>query len=219
MVRRKVDVEYMEKIVNEKDVNLLNLKDALDRAADLLADQKDYYKIGGRRYTYAEVARDASEKMKLYKVQEETLVNLKRTLDTKVKTLVLAEENVTKSESIKGELRAKVKFMRAQLERYKAKEVYAETVQVDDTHFEFKTLIGQTQKMLTDFEKQLEVKDRLLDERINLGGGYVGGIDYDTTHENLSEDDIAGEIKRYFNRDGGEERPLSEGAKGEADVQ
>jgi hypothetical protein len=181
------------------------LKDALDRAADLLADKNDYYLIGGHRYTYNEVARDAAEKMKLYKVQDETLTNLKRTLDTKQKTLCLAEENVTKSESIKGELRAKVKYMKAQLDRYTAKEVYAETVKVEDSHFEFKTLIGQTQKMLSDFEKQLEVKDRLLDERINLGGGYVGGIDYENTGKESAEGDIALEIKQYFNRDGGEE--------------
>lgn len=197
VVRRKVDVEYMDKIVGEKQNALIDLKDALERASALLEQNREYYVIGGRKYSYNEVARDAAEKLKLYKVQEETLTNLDRTLDTKRKTLVLAEENVAKGQSIKTELNAKVKYLKAQVERYKAKEVYAETVKIDDTSAEFKTLIGKTQKMLAEFEKQLEVKDRVLDERIRLGGEYIGGIDYNQEGVPHS-DDIAEEITSYF---------------------
>jgi peptidoglycan hydrolase CwlO-like protein len=200
VVRRKVDVEYMQRILSEKELNLMELKESLDKAAKLLEQQRDYYVIGHRRYSFEEVSRDAAEKLKLYKIQEETLGNLKRTLETKGKTLVLAEQNVAKGESVKAELNAKLKHLDAQLERYKAKEIYAETVRVDDTGVEFKTLIGKTQKMLSEFEKQLEVKDRLLEERIRLGGEYVGGIDYEAPNEPESAEDIAGEIKIYFNK-------------------
>lgn len=198
VVRRKVDVEYMDKIVGEKQNSLIDLKDALERASTLLEEKREYYVIGGRKYSHDEVARDAAEKLKLYKVQEETLENLRRTLDTKRKTLTLAEGNVAKGQSVKAELNAKVKFLKAQVERYKAKEIYAETVNIDDTSAEFKTLIGQTQKMLAEFEKQLEVKGRLLEERIRLGGEYIGGIDYTKEGVPIS-DDIAEEITIYFN--------------------
>ncbi len=198
MVRRKVDVEYMEKIVAEKELTLLNLEETLEKASVLLGMKKDFYTFGCRRYTYEDVVRDAGEKMKLLKIQKETIANLRRTLDTKKKTLTLAEENVVKSDSIKHELKAKVKYMKAQLERYKAKEVYAETIKADDTGVEFKTLIGQTQKMLAEFEKQLEVKDRLLDERIQLNGQYVGGIDYENNGQEDRPGDIAEEIVSYF---------------------
>ena len=199
VVRRKVDVEYMQKIVNEKELALLNLKEALERASNLLAEQHDYYLIGGRRYSYATVAHDAEEKMKLYKIQEETLNNLMRTLDTKKKTLELAEQNVAKGECVKLELNAKVKYLKAQLDRFKAKEVYAETVKVNEPGVEFKTLIGKTQKMMAEFEKQLEVKDRLLDERIRLGGDFVGGIDY-AAEDDAPSEDIAEEITHYFKK-------------------
>jgi chromosome segregation ATPase len=200
VVRRKVDVEYMERILTEKELAQANLKDSLESASALLERKRDHYMIGHRRYSFEDVARDAEEKMKLYKIQEETLNNLKRTLDTKQKTLAIAEQNVAKGEGIKAELNAKINFLSAQVERYKAKEVYAETVKTDDPTVEFKTLIGQTQKMLSDFETQLKVKDRLLDERIRLGGDYVGGIDY--SNENASDsEDIAGEISMYFKAD------------------
>lgn len=202
VVRRKVDVEYMERLISEKELALMNLKETLEHASKLLEQKRDTYVIGFRRYTFEEVSRDAVEKMKLYKVQEETLNNLKRTLDTKRKTQMLAEQNVAKGESIKSELLAKVKFLKAQVDRYKAKEVYAETVKVNEPGVEFKTLIGKTQKMLSEFEKQLEVKDRLLDERIRLNGDYVGGIDYKNNEGSSTSregsDDIAGEIKCYF---------------------
>ncbi|MFH2000616.1 MAG: hypothetical protein ABIK28_13110 [Planctomycetota bacterium] len=200
-VRRKVDVEYMERILSEKELALMNLKESLEHASSLLDQKKDSYLIGCRRYSFEEVSQDACEKMKLYKIQEETLNNLNRTLETKKKTQALAEQNVAKGESIKAELVAKVKFLKAQVDRYKAKEVYAETVKVDEPGVEFKTLIGKTQNMLAEFEKQLEVKDRLLDERIRLAGDIVGGIDYkneDPSSGQKGSDDIAGEIKCYF---------------------
>jgi hypothetical protein len=205
VIRRKVDVEYMGKIVSDKESALFELKDALKQASTLLEDHRDSYVIGRRKYTFEEVARDAEEKLKLCRIQEETLKNLKRTLDTKLKTLALAEENVIKGEGMKGELTAKLKFLKAQVERFKAKEVYAETIKVEDpTSQEFKTLIGKTQKMLAEFEKQLAVKDRLLDERIRLSGDYVGGIDYSDKGETDS-DDIAGEIEGYFRKGSSDE--------------
>jgi len=209
VVRREVDVEYMDKIVKEKQISLIDLKNSLELASELLAKHRDYYVFSGRRYTFNEVGQDAAEKMKIFKIQEETLNNLKKTLDTKRKTLAIAEKNVAKGESLKGEVCAKVKFLKAQLERYSAKAVYAETIKSEDTGAEFKTLIGKTQNMLAEFEKQLEVKDRLLDERIRLGGEFMSGIDY-TTESGAApgEGDIAEEIVSYFNK--GEKATVSD---------
>ena len=92
-----------------------------------------------------------------------------------------------------------MKYLKAQLDRFKAKEVYAETVNVHEPGVEFKTLMGKTQKMMAEFEKQLEVKDRLLDERIRLGGDFVSGIDY-AAEENVPSEDIAEEITHYFKK-------------------
>jgi len=178
LVRRQVDVEYMEKIVDEKRRALARLETALEQASRLLAEPRDTYLIGGRAYSREAVSRDAEEKMKLYKIRKETLANLEKTLETKRKTLEMARRNVERGESMKAELAAKVKFLEARVDRYKAKEVYADTVKVEDPSVEFKTLLGRTRKMLDEFERQLAVKDRLLDERIRLGGDYTCGIDY-----------------------------------------
>jgi chromosome segregation ATPase len=194
VVRRQVDVEYLEDLINEKEESHGKLKKALEHASELLEENRETYRIGSRIYEHDDVSRDAAEKLKIYKIQSETLGNLKETLKTKRTTLDMARDNVTNAEGVKHELIAKVRFLKADLEKYKAKEVFAETVKSDDMAAEFKTEIGKTQQLLAEFEKQLEVKDRILDERIRVNGEYIGGIDY-TSPKLMEDGDVAAEIQ------------------------
>jgi len=200
MVRRQVDVEYLEDLVSEKVEAHENLRRAMKSASELLAEGRENYKINGRTYTHAEVSRDASEKLKIFRIQSETIDNLNQTLNTKKNTLQMARENVVNAESIKGELIAKVRFLKADLEKFKAKEVFAETKSTGDLTAEFKTEIGKTQKMLADFEKQLNVKERILDERIRINGDFVGGIDY-TSPRVIIDEDVAAAIEACLQSD------------------
>ncbi len=200
MVRRQVDVEYLENLISEKEETHETLRQAMKRASALLAEGEETYRISGRTYTHSEVSRDAAEKLKIFRIQSETIENLKHTLNTKMNTLQMARENVVNAESIKGELIAKVRFLKADLEKFKAKEVFAETVNSDSMTAEFKTEIGKTQKMLADFEKQLEVKERILDERIRISGDYVGGIDY-TSPRIGADEDVAAAIEACLQSD------------------
>jgi len=195
VVRRQIDVEYLEDLVSEKTESHEKLAAALARASELLDEAKDTYRIGHRAYTFAEISRDAAEKLKLYKIQGETLQNLLQTLETKRSTLKMAADNVANAGNLRNELVAKVRYLKAELEKFKAKEIYVETVKTQDLAAEFKTEIGQTQKMLAEFEKQLQVKDRMLDEKIRLNTDYVGGIDYTTTTVSTAESNIVAEIK------------------------
>jgi len=194
VVRRQVDVEYLEDLINEKSENHDKLESSLEHASELLEEGRETYRIGSRIYERDEVSRDAAEKLKIFKIQSETLDNIKETLETKRSTLKMARDNVTNAECVKGELIAKVRFLKADLEKYKAKEVFAETVNTDDLAAEFKTEIGKTQKLLAEFEKQLEVKDRILDERIRVSGEYIGGIDY-SSPKFSPDGDVAAEIQ------------------------
>ncbi len=197
VIRRQVDVEYLEGIIAEKEEASGRLRETLERASRLLADGKEAYLIGGREYSHGEVSRDAAEKLKIFRIQGETLENLAETLRTKKGTLEMARENVTNAENVKVELTAKVMFLKAELEKYKAKEIFAETVNAVDLAHEFKTEIGKTQKMLADFEKQLDMKDRILEERIRINGDYVGGIDY--SKPGVSSDrDVVADIEACF---------------------
>jgi hypothetical protein len=194
VVRRQVDVEYLEDLIGEKDESHQKLESALERASELLEEGRESYRIGGRTYDRDEVERDAAEKLKIYKIQGETLDNLKETQRTKQSTLEMARSNVANAECVKAELIAKVRFLKADLEKYKAKEIFAESVNSGDLAAEFTTEIGKTHKLLAEFEKQLEIKDRILDERIRVNGEYVGGIDY-TAPKIDSDGDVASEIQ------------------------
>lgn len=204
VIRRQVDVEYLGDLISEKEEAHDKLKVAMMRAHELLAGDRKEFRINGHTYQRDAVARDAAEKLKIFKIQAETLDNLRATLETKKNTLGMARENVANAESIKTELIAKVRFLKADLEKYKAKEVFAETAQTGDLAAEFKTEIGKTQKMLAEFENQLEVKDRILDERIRVNGEYIGGIDY-TLPVTAGDVDVVAEIEACLNRDGTQE--------------
>ncbi len=208
VIRPQVDVAYLEDLVDEKKQTHAGLRKALERASILLDEGKETYRIGGREYPRGSVERDAAEKLKIYKIQTETLDNLQETLRTKVHTLKLAGENVSNASALKAELIAKVRLLKADLEKYKAKEVYAETLKTDDLCAEFKTEMGRTQAMLSELEKQIAVKGRLLDERIRVGGNYIGGIDY-TASKIFFEGDVSSEIEAFLN---GAEAPKLAGA-------
>lgn len=200
MVRRQVDVEYLEALIGEKEEAHNNLRRAMKLASELLAEGEETYRISGRTYTHAEVSRDAAEKLKIFRIQQDTIDNLRQTHSTKTNTLQMARDNVANAESIKGELIAKVRFLKADLEKFKAKEIFAETVNAGDLAAEFKTEIGKTQKMLADFEKQLDVKERILDERIRINGDFVGGIDY-TSPKVIVGEDVAAAIEACLQND------------------
>lgn len=203
VIRRKVDVESIEAMLETKSATHERLRRGLERASEILATGESEYAICGRTYSRGEVARDAADKLKIFKIQAETLRNLQTTLETKKRTLQMAETNVERGESVKGELVAKLRCLQADVEKYKAKQIYAETLNTDYSTTEFNTELGLTQKMLAEFEKKLEVKDRILDEQIRVNNDYIGGIDYEAPSViYFEEGDLSVEIRAMLDSSG-----------------
>jgi len=203
VIRRKVDVESIEGMIESKSAAHERLRRGLERASELLAEGKGEYDICGRIYSREEVSRDAADKLRIFKIQSETLRNLQTTLETKLRTLEMAEANVDRGESVKTELVAKLRCLQADVEKYKAKQIYAETLNTDDSTAELNTELGLTQKMIAEFEKKLQVKDRILDEKIRVNNDYIGGIDYESPAVIYYEEgDISVEIKAMLRNDG-----------------
>ena len=57
--------------------------------------------------------------------------------------------------------------MPAKLERYKARQYYAEAVAMDFDARDFNTEIGDARQSLAKFEQKLDIKNQLLDERVD----------------------------------------------------
>lgn len=174
------EIQKLEEDIGDREETLRILKTNLEKAQGLLQGDAQFYKIGLATYARGEVETDVAEKIRLYKVQEETLANLRQTYVTHKNAYAMADENVRRGESLRTELQARVRLLRAKLEKYKAREIYAETVAMDFDAQEFNTAMGETRKLFAEFEEKLVVKNRMLDERLKIKDStHALGINYD----------------------------------------
>jgi septal ring factor EnvC (AmiA/AmiB activator) len=197
-IREEVEVEHLQRETSERAASLERLHKNLEKAQALLASGADRFVIGGTGYARAEVERDVSEKLDLYRVQKDTLAQLEQTLGTHRSALAIARENVARGEALRQELKGRVRLLQAKLEKHRAREVYAEAVACDFDAREFNTEIGEVRSLFAKFETRLEVKGRMLDERLKLAAGSrVGGIDYESP-ERPAEKDVASRLSKFL---------------------
>jgi chromosome segregation ATPase len=180
-ISEQIEVKRLEQEAADRQGALDRLKKNLEKAQSLLATAGERFVIGGVSYARAEIERDVAEKLDLWQVQQDTLAQLKQTLEVRQGALALAKENVTRGEALRGELTGKLRLLAAKLEKHRAREIYAEAVAGDFDAAEFQTTIGEVRQACAKFEGKLEVKDRMLDERMRVAsGGKPAGIDYES---------------------------------------
>lgn len=183
-LREELEIETLEEEIDHRESAIDYLRDNLEKAHTLLGTDLDRFNIRGITYGRTEIEQDVEEKMRLFQVQEDTLAQLRMTHNTRKNALELARENVTRGQAVREELIGTVRLMQAKLEKFKARQVYAEAVTMDFDAQEFNTEIGEARKSLASFEKKLEVKNRLLEEQLKVaasGNSVVSGIDYTKT--------------------------------------
>ncbi len=179
-LEEEVEVQRLDREAGDRKQALERLKKGLEKAQALLATNASQFVIGGIAYGRGDVERDVAEKLDLYQVQQDTLAQLGQTLDVRRSALAMAKENVTRGESLRGELTGKLHLLQAKLEKHRAREIYAEAVAGDFDATEFQTVIGEVRQRCAKFESKLEVKGRILDERMKLAvGTKAAGIDYE----------------------------------------
>ena len=194
-ITEEVEVQRIDQEATDRQAGLDRLKKNLEKAQALLASAGDRYVIGGVSYARTDVERDVAEKLDLFQVQTETLGQLRQTLEVRRGALAMARENVTRGESLKVELTGKLRLLEAKLEKQRAREIYAEAVTGDFDAAEFQTEIGEVRSLCAKFESKLEVKGRLLDERLRVAGGAKpAGIDYE------SKEPAANDVKERLSR-------------------
>lgn len=175
-----VQIEGIQQEIQDRAAGVENLRENLERADALLNSNLVQFRIRGLSYTRAEIETDVQDKMHLYQVQRDTLRQLRETLEVRTGALALLKENTERGQSLREELQGKVRLLEAGLEKLRAREAYAEAVTTDFDAQEFSTQIGDARQALASFEQKLEVKNRLLDERLKISAEHsaVAGIDY-----------------------------------------
>ena len=175
----QVEIEALQTEIDDRATGVERLRENLERADALLESELRSIRIRGITYSRDEIQRDVEEKMRLYQVQNETLRQLRETMEMKQGALAMVHENVQRGQALREELQGKVRLLSASLDKYRAREAYAEAVTLDFDAQEFTTEIGEARQLLAKFEQKLEVKNRLLDERMKIAqDSDVAGIDY-----------------------------------------
>jgi hypothetical protein len=201
-IENAVELESLRREVAQRQASIEKQAALLERVSEMLGDGETTYVIGGRKYGRAEVETDAAEKLAVFEVQKETLKNLEETLSTKEKAQTMAAENVGRATALRADLRAQVALLEAKLEKFRAKQNFAATVEdVIDTR-DIDSSLARARERIADFHKQLEVKDRLLDERLKAGKSQPErGIDYEGESEGAK--DVASRIRSALEERGG----------------
>jgi chromosome segregation ATPase len=197
-IREEVEVQHLEAETADRAKNLDHLKSNLEKAQTLLTSGAERFRIGRVDYSRADVERDVGDKIELYKVQQETLGQLQATLDTHRSALAIARENVGRGEALKGELTSKVRLLQAKLEKHQAREVYADAVATDFDARDINSQIGEVRSLFAKFETKLEVKSRMLDERMKVSSNSrVSGIDYEAKEGSVSKN-VVDQLNELF---------------------
>lgn len=178
--REEVEIRQLRTDIADRETTIESLRSNLERADSLLETELSTFKIRGITYTRHEVEKDVEDKMRLYQVQRDTMRQLRETLNTRENALAIAQENAQRGAVLREELTGQVRLLQAQLERYHAREVYADAVANDFDTQKFNSGIGEARQALAKFEHKLEVKNRMLDDRMRIAHGSesVAGIDY-----------------------------------------
>lgn len=179
-IRTSVELEALRTDIDSRRTSVARQAELLERVSTLLADGAPTYTIAGRTYDRAAVERDAAEKLAIYTVQKETLGSLEETLSTKEKAQIMSAENVGRAAALRVELKAQVSLLEAKLEKFRAKQNFAATVEeVVDTD-QIDSALARAKEMMRDFNQDLEVKDRMLDEQLKGAQSPIPtGISYD----------------------------------------
>lgn len=179
-VRRRVESEQLRGEIDERQAALDKRKRVLEQVAEMLKENRDTIVIGRTVFSRSEVEQDAAEKLALYDLQTETLRSLRETLATKEKAQAIAEENVGRAAALRVDLASRVGLLEARLQKYRAKQAFAATVDDISDTADLDSDLAHARELMKEFEKDLEVKDRVLDEKLKGGTDQPRqGIDYD----------------------------------------
>ena len=119
LVEVQIQAENMEKEVERRKARIGEDKILLAKVADMLAEKREAYDIGGIRYTYAEVDADAVIKAERFKQDKDMLTIREETLAEFPVAINEARKMISDGEIERQRLANNVKQLALRAERYK----------------------------------------------------------------------------------------------------
>lgn len=189
VAEQQVDIRDMERVVTERSLALSTQRDAvLAMRSDLNTDNNEFT-YASVSWSRGEVSRDLARRFGRLKTAEQTLNSDKKILAARREQLSANQEKLEGMLDQKQDLEVKVAQLEARLKQVQAAETVAE-LKLDNSR------LSRAQKLIRDLNKQLDVKEAMLDAE----GKFTGLIPWDG-QERPENTDIAAEIDAYFGGD------------------
>lgn len=153
-LRREVDLQTAAHQRTKEQI-LVQRKD--------LEQKRDTYHYGGRIYTVSEVERDLADRFSRYQTVDETLRSRQQVLTARESSLAAARRKLDSMLDSKEQLLVQIENLDARLKTLQASQL-ASTVAVDDSQ------IARTRQLIAHLNKQIEVRQKLVDGTGNLSG-------------------------------------------------
>jgi len=163
IAEQEVDVEYRQAALNQKESGLAKQKETILSMRTDLASGKPNFVYASHVYSSDEVSRDLATRFDRYKVAEEMLAADRTILQARRQTLVANREKLDGMLHAKKELEVQLEQLQARIQTVRSAETVSKLA-IDDSN------LGHARSLIEDLNKQLDVKQRVLDAEAKFTG-------------------------------------------------
>jgi predicted nuclease with TOPRIM domain len=189
IAEQQVDIEHLTAALGRKEGELGKQKEAILALRGDLDSGKSIFTYASRKYSTTDVKRDLATRFERFKAAEEILAADRQILTAREQTLVANREKLDSLMQAKKELEVKLEQLQARLHTVRAAEAVSHLA-IDDSN------LSHARKLIDDLNKQLDVKQRVLDAEVKFTGLIPVEKAEPTAPANLTE-----QIDAYFSTD------------------
>lgn len=186
VAEQQVDIEQLQTTLAQKESDLDKQKEAILALRNDLGTGKSAFVYARHSYTANDVKRDLASRFERFKAAEEMLAADRKILTAREQTLVANREKLESMMQAKKDLEVKLEQLQARIHTVKAAETVSQLA-IDDSN------LSHARKLINELNKQLDVKQRMLD----VEGKFVGLIPVETAAPTVPAD-LDRQIDAYF---------------------
>ena len=184
IAQEEVEIAALKDDITKSQVAMGEEKARISKLRDALEIQKASYSFGDKEYSRNYVKDDLSNRFERFKESEDILAGKQKLLETRQKSLESAMTMLEQTRSRKAQLEDKIESLTSQYRLVKAASV-GTNLNVDNSK------ISQTEKLIAQIEKRLDVAERVLAHESK----FVQDIPVDA----VPEEDLLTQVDDYFN--------------------
>ncbi len=188
IAEQQVDIEELGREIARRETSVADQEHALLALRSDLQTGQSTFRYASRTYTSDEVRRDLAKRLARLNMTNEILDRERQILRAREKALVSNQEKLEGMLAAKKDLEVQVEQLEARLKAIEAAETVS-SLELDHSQ------LNRAKKLIRELNKQLDVKEKLLDAE----GQFQGLIPVETDSLDVPSD-IEEQVDAYFGR-------------------